>query len=421
MANKFKILVLGIGQSNFLNQLYENVIQNNSLISVDIDGYFDISRGKSENKKFLYDNHYDFKNEKIRRTQIFFELMQLLAKKLMWNVLFFELSQNSNLKEIRRVLLSFARAQYLSKKYIASGTFNLLHFHFCTPENLIYLHFIPEKIKTICSFWGSDLMRITGASNVFYMQMALKKATAITIQTRELAEILYCKYGREFSEKIEILPFTINTELYESLDDLKKGISSVRIFKEKHQIPLDKIIIAISHNAFQENNHLKIIDEISNIDADLKNKIVLILPLGYGVTNAYKEKLSNKVKEVVDIEIICLWDYFNPQDTALLRYSTDIMIQMPLSDALSGAMTEVLYAGNKVIAGSWLPYGVLRRNGVEFIEVEDFKKLSKVIENCIVNFDFQKNTINSEKIKSFLFPDTTTPQWNNLFKKVLNA
>lgn len=421
MTNKFKILVIGIGQSNFLNQLYENLIQSNSSISVDVDGYFDISRGKSENKKSIYGNHYDLKNIKIRRIRLFFELLKLFSKKLIWNVLFFELSQNSGFAQIKRVLLSFARAQYLSKRYITSGTCNLLHFHFCIPESLVYLHFIPKRMKSICSFWGSDLMRITGVSNVYYVQMALRKATAITIQTRELAEILYCKYGREFSEKVEILPFTISTELYENLDKLKNNKSKINEFKQKHRIPLDKIIIAVSHNAFEENNHLKIINEISNIDNDLKNKVALILPLGYGGTKAYRDKLISTVKGISGLEIIYLLDYFNPQDTALLRYLTDIMIQMPISDALSGAMTEVLYAGNKVIAGSWLPYGVLRRNGVEFIEIEDFKKLSKIIEDCIVDFDLQKNTANPEKIKSFLFPNTTTPQWDNLFKKVLNA
>jgi len=102
---------------------------------------------------------------------------------------------------------------------------------------------------------------------------------------------------------------------------------------------------------------------------------------------------------------------------------TDVLVQMPVSDALSAAMTEVLYAGNLVIAGSWLPYGILRRHGINYTEVTDFSELPKTLEFLIQNLDKSKLEItdNTSNIQKFLSIERTSREWISLFNNTASA
>jgi len=284
----------------------------------------------------------------------------------------------------------------------------------------MYIHFLPQNAHTICSFWGSDLMRNTGVSNVFYVAKALKKAYKITIQSEELAQILVFKYGRELQPKIVINQFTINTEIYNQIDALKDQTEIINQFKIAHRIPIDKLIISVSHNAFSANNHYKILDNLQLLAPNYKEQIALILPLGYGGNEQSIAELKTYCAAKIDIPTTILTDFFNPKNTALLRLSTHLMIQMPISDALSGAMTEVLYTGNAVITGSWLPYGILKSNKLPLIEAYDFAQLPLLVAQFIDHFEQHQrvNSNNAHAIKTFLFPDTTSKQWISLFNSM---
>lgn len=414
MMKKNKILVLGIGQSNFLNQLYENLVIDNSSLVIDIDGYRDISKGKNK-ASFQYNNYLDLKKVKIKKTALLKKVFQLLLGNFFWKIVFFEMTQGLTFKRFIDLIKEYSRIKYIAENYFGSQNYQIFHFHFCTLENLKYLYFLPEDSKSICSFWGSDLLRATGVSNVFYVELALRKASIITVQTRELAEILFCKYSRDFTQKTQCLPFTISTEIYESIDKHKLDYKIIEEFKIKYNIPLDKKVIVISHNAFKENNHIEVLKELKKLPHSIKKEITIVLPLSYGRNDKYVEEL--KAILIEDIKIILIYEYLDSKEIALLRLSTNIMIQMPISDALSGTMTEVLYAGNKVIAGSWLPYGLLRRNGIVFSEIDNFSDLVPAIVEVLNSTEITNNDL---IIKSLLFPNITTPLWNNLYKSLLD-
>ena len=50
--------------------------------------------------------------------------------------------------------------------------------------------------------------------NSLYLCFSRIKADIITIQSQELAEIIYSKYGRELKSKTSIVQFTINKKIY---------------------------------------------------------------------------------------------------------------------------------------------------------------------------------------------------------------
>ncbi len=416
MNPKKKILVLGIGQSNFLNQLYGDAQLKSANYTVDIDKFYDVSKGQVKTET-PFESKFNFDDIRVSFVQNTFNFLSFLCSVFFWEVLFFELSQKSSPKTIFTLLQKYARAKYIVNTHILPQRHTIYHFHFCTPENVMYIHFLPKNANTICSFWGSDLMRNTGVSNVFYVGKALRTATKITIQSEELAQILLFKYGRELEPKIVINQFTINTEIYNQIDALQGQTEVINQFKTAQGIPTDKLIISVSHNAFSANNHYKILDNLRQLEPRYKEQIALILPLGYGGNEQSIAELKTYCATKIDIPITILTDFFDPKHTALLRLSTHLMIQMPISDALSGAMTEVLYSGNAVISGSWLPYGILKSNKLPLIEAYDFNQLPLLVAEFCNHYEhYQRaNSSNAQAIKTFLFPDTTSKQWISLF------
>lgn len=415
MTGKKRILLLGISQSNFLSQLYGELIKKVPTFSVDIDGYYDVSKGAVQFNS-VFDQHYDFKKIKLGRVALYKAFFSFMLTPFFWEICYFELSQRKKITTLFKILFSYAWSKTMLEKEMLPLKHSIYHFHFCTPENLKFLHFFPSHAFTICSFWGSDLMRLTGVENVFYVRRALLKAKTITIQNIELAEMMYCKYGRDLATKTQIAQFTINTEIYDTIDNYRDDLQAVNSFKRQHGIPLDKIVVGIAHNAFRENNHLHIIKAIQKCPPALREQLVLLLPLGYGRSADYLQELDNYITQQDEVQCVQLHSFFGPNETALLRLATDLMIQMPVSDALSAAMTEVLYASNTVVVGAWLPYGILRRNQIQLLEAESFDELPKILETYLMNT--RPSILNTQpiKIRSFLFPDTTTAQWIKIFE-----
>ena len=420
MAKIIKILSLGISQSNFLGQLYGDLQDKYENYKVGINNYYDVTKGQVPNKKDVFIEYFKFEKEIVTRFQSIRSFIELSLTKEFWEIYFFERSQDLSIKESYYFLRSFAYDKIITEKYILKTDYNIHHFHYCTPANLKYIHHFPKDKKVICSFWGSDLMRETGVANVFYVKKALDRANVITIQNVELAEMLYCKYGRELQNKTKIIQFTIHTKIYDFIDLLRNNTERIENFKTNYNIPHDKIVITVSHNAFAANNHFNILEVLEELSSQLKSMIVVVLPLGYGRNDEYIHRLE-RYKESSKIELVLLHQFFGPKETAFLRLCTDLMIQMPISDALSGAMTEVLYAGNHVIVGAWLPYGLLRRNGINYTEIEKYNELGGVIENYLNNPTFFRDTNNTnpDNIKVVLFPDKTTADWNSLFSNLL--
>jgi hypothetical protein len=87
---------------------------------------------------------------------------------------------------------------------------------------------------------------------------------------------------------------------------------------------------------------------------------------------------------------------------------------------MNTAMLESFCSDTIMVAGSWMPYGTLRRLGIYYREIESIDKLSKEIEYLLNNIDHEKSkTLNNGKlIRDFLDYSRIAVDWTKTYIEV---
>ncbi len=415
-----RILSLGLGQSNFLIQLYSELERRDNSLSFSIDSVMEI--GENTNSNSFFENIYNFSPYQVSRSNRRRYCIPLLLSLTFWQLCLFERSLDPSSFRFIPFYLRQLNTYALVRKHILPLKFDIHHFHYCTKEHLKYLVYFPKKSNTICSFWGSDLYRNNSRKNNFYVEKALKNASKITIQTSEMADFLLQKHGDSLSHKIIIAQFVLDLNVFKSIDTYRDKIELLYDFKDQLGIEKGHIVLGVGYNANKAFNHIEILKQVHKLDKTLKQKITCVLSLTYGRKEPYLKTLKEEISKY-DFNIVCLHDYLDSQAISKLRLITDIQIQLPVSDALSSSVTEVLYAGNNVIAGSWLPYEIYERNNIELSSVDSVEELSDTLASLILTINNNLMDINKrkKKIEKVFFPEKTSRQWldmyHSLFKR----
>lgn len=299
--------------------------------------------------------------------------------------------------------------------------YDVFHFHYPTQEFIAPLDYIGNRKKTIFTIWGSDLLQESGVENYKRQYEAFNCADYITINTSEMKEIFLSKFGRQFSPKIRQAYFILNEEQFKEIDSNNNN-ETLSKFKKKHNIPFDKRIITIGYSASAKQRHLEILNVLSQLDNNIKNKIHVVIPLTYGLqfeTGEYLEKIRS-VCNNADYTTTVLTEYMTGMELIEFTVASEIKLNLRESDSMNAALIESLIAGNIVVNGAWLPYGKLRRLGVYCHEIETFEELKQLIPELVNNFEIEKRKTskNSEILRKFFSVDNIVKDWVKLFNEI---
>jgi len=250
---------------------------------------------------------------------------------------------------------------------------------------------------------------------------ALERADIITVQSSEMREIVLSKFGRPLKNKIVIIKFSLDRRVFDEISFMDK--SKQLLFQQKNKIPHDKTKIVIGHNSSRYNNHVDILD---SLDLSIfKNDVHFLFPYAYGLADEDKEKYKKEIEASLNrqhYKYTFLEEYFDYENLALLRLSSDLMIHLPESDALSGTVTELMYAGNLLVTWKWLPYRPFEEAGLYFKSIDSYDQLTDLIRKIVHNIDLEKEKCKSNKtgIELNFFPKVTGRQWAELYSRLLH-
>lgn len=406
-----KVLVLGVGQNNFLSFLYGSLKQTYPDFTITVPYFQEVEKSVPVSD-WMYDNG------SLAKSTGPFAFLQALFSILFsghfYQTFFFILFFEKKMAKAMHFLFASVKEKAF---FIANDTFGSIdtfHFHYLQYSYLRSVFFVPKSKKIVCSFWGSDLMRTSDTFNHYFVKKALERATVITCQSGEMKEIILSKFGRHLYDKIEINNFPIDEAVFSGIDTHSNNQPAITEFKDKYGFSKEKWNVVIGHNGNPQNNHLACIEALSGFTE--KEKIHIVINLCYGLPvneyDIYKSKLVSALKDS-GFSFVIVEKFFTGEELVLSRLATDVFIHVPVSDALSATLTEMMYAGISTITGAWLPYSTLRKIGLHYHEVSDFNELSHKLQPIIQHFEAekQKAKANQPLIRDYFFRKEIIEKW----------
>lgn len=406
-----KILVLGIEQNNFLSFLYSKLKSFDSTFIIAAPFIKDL------NKNVIHDS-WMYDNNLVSHKKSFLAILQsiffVVFDKHVYQTFFFILLVEKKIKKSFHFGFKHLQAKIF---FITNNNFNefeTFHFHFMQYSYLRELFLVPKGKKIVCTFWGSDLLRTNDIFNFYFVKKALNRANVITCQSLELKEIILSKFGRNLDDKIKIAIFPVDEKIYADIDLNRTQENVINTFKEKHDYSLSKTNILIGHNGSPSNNHIKIIESLKTIQN--KDKMHLIVNLNYALDAHKKLEYKAKLTQLLEqskISFVLLETFFSKEELAISRLATNVFIHMPISDALSGTMLELIYASSIVITGSWLPYKTFSNSGLNYHEVSSFDNLADKVDSIMANFKSENEIVKENKwlIQQHFFNKSIINNW----------
>lgn len=302
-----------------------------------------------------------------------------------------------------RIYLKLFR-NILIEKHIQND--DILDIHFVEPYYSKYILKLPNKI--ICTLFGSDLFRTNSEQKK--MQKPLFERADKIVLSENMVPYFESYFGSMNSK------YYYNQYGSERIDQIikQKPTFSKPEAKLRFGIPQDKLIITCGYNNKEEQQHIAIIEQTSKLPKEVKDNLFLIFPMTYGDVSA---DYINEVKNLLidsKFSFLIFEDRLSNQEIVEIRLISDITINTQTTDALASSIKEAFVAGDLVLVGDWLPYGIYEELGVKFEKI-NFENLTDVLRIHLDSFISSKNKYDENE---YIIDDFAS--WNSLTVKWLN-
>lgn len=299
----------------------------------------------------------------------------------------------------------------IAKKY---KYFDIVHIHglnYSRGNIGMWLRKYAKKI--FITVWGDEIFkkssRVLNDYHKYY-----KLVDHITVSTKAMKDCFIKNYSDIDLDKLSINKFAIG--LFDIIDECKVKYTRKELCNE-FGIDSEKYIVLVGHNGREAQRHFEITEQLCLLPEKIKNKIVLVYTMTYGVKNSeYLENLKCEAQKT-GCQYVILEDFMNEFVASKLRCISDILLHAQLTDAFSASIQECFYAGTVIINGKWLPYNEIPNYSDSVIEYEHINQLPTVLTDAIENYNIYKKNfeINKQVLRSISSREITTEAWiNNL-------
>jgi hypothetical protein len=292
-------------------------------------------------------------------------------------------------------------------------TYDIIHIHFLAPFYGQVSNEIREKCtKLAVTIWGSDFYRTTKEDKK-YQEKIIEIADNINFGNENTLKEFDDFYNNRYNQKLSVCRFGL-IQLDYIKEFMKEGKDKI---KEELKCPQNSILVTCGHNASPAQNHILLIDSLIRLKDKIPERCYFLFPMTYG-DGTIVSKVSEKLSES-GLKYMILDEFLSDEDVAKLRVVSDIMIHVQTTDQLSGSMQEYLYAGNVVIAGSWLPYEIFKNKEVYLLEVDRVEDVGEKVIYAIENLE--KLVVNCEGNKDKIWNMTSWEKaidtWESIYEK----
>lgn len=301
-----------------------------------------------------------------------------------------------------------------------SRWFEIIDFHsFTSDYGKLVLNLKEDKKSIIVTYYGSDILRANRSEKNAQFEVlknvdqirAISPAIKVIFENTELENLLQsCYLGNKNIDQIYEVAKSESKETYfKHLNtELRK-----KVFEKD-------VVVVVGNNGTKNQQHLSIINELSNIASKIKEyNCLFIFPITYGLTNSYRDKLESKL-EKAGLSYILLEDYLPQEEHISLIVLSDLFITMQTSDAFSFYVQEQIVAGTIVLYGEWLPYGALEEEGI-LLHKTSFETLAQDLLSILSEFNQTKlevENLNPSIMKTIFSWDYVSDAWKQSYNSL---
>ena len=308
-------------------------------------------------------------------------------------------------------IMNHAHIQFLKE-------YDIVNLHFVRDETAINIIDLPKNIHVVLSFWGTDLFRLKDKGDLSILKKAVKRADAITMHSREMRDFFLQIFGNNYEDKIVLSLFgnsdNITVKLVKNLSYFRSVGS--KFLRRNNIVAEDKIIIKLAYSGHKAQRHLEIIEELKNLQNDIKNDLLFILPMTYGSEKDYIDQIQSVMRSY-NFNYFIITDYMTDDESIGISAISDIMLNLRFTDAFNNSMIESLLANNILITGSWLPYRRLGEKEVFYYSIDNIKELPALLKKIYAKINSIKNKCvgNPDKVLKIVAPEYNIPNWERAF------
>ena len=421
-----KILILGSGGIQAINILCENLLRFGDF-KYQFSGINLYNPGKggiTTNYDHIDDLYEIYPETSIRN--ISRGLIIKYLKKKFTLIRFIELVFQKRFKYrlIRRHIIdTIKEADYRFRILNKISEYEVVNVHYLSEWQSEIVPLIPENIWVVITPWGSDVMATAGPKTYALQYEAMQRANAITVTGPETEQIVLSKFGRNLKSKIHYTFIGLSENTVNSLRSEKERYLDIgnSLLKRFNKNASDyKYIIKLGYSAYETQNHIAILNEMSKLPGGILSNLLFIIPMTYGeFSEGYKEKVEQCLIEKT-LNGIVLKDYLASEEAVSLSFISNIMFNLRDNDSFNNSMTESLIAGAVVFNGIWLPYKILKQKNVHYIDVYNINGMSVLFEEIISDFEShkKKSLMNAGILEGFISGKGNVENWEKALYKV---
>lgn len=275
------------------------------------------------------------------------------------------------------------------------GGYDFVHVHYLYYEVLRHAwRYKTANCKMIASWWGSDLLRKSD-NELEKCWRYLKDFDLVTTDSIDLEKAYFDRVVKNRNANAVYKRLYLGSEVADSIN--LQINNTDRILKGK-TIDKDKVVIAIGYNASKAQQHLKVVDALSDLDLELKKKIVVVLQMTYGIEDSqYLESVVTQARNA-GFETVLYDTYLSNEEVANIRIVTDIFINAQTTDAFCSTIKEYMYAKTALINASWLEYIELKEWNLYTLVFDEFSEIKGIVEGLMKEKDTNRLEKNREII-----------------------
>ncbi len=297
---------------------------------------------------------------------------------------------------------------------------DVVHVHFVEPLHLLYFWGLWKKAnRRVLTFWGSDILHAS-KMRLRFLPLFLRQADRIVFMIPNQYNYFQNIYGNRYQDKIRIVDFGNN--MIDEIDRVLDQYSKEEC-KKHFGFSLNKTVVHIGYNAFKEQQHDLILEEMKKLPEDILHSMQIVFHVSYGKGEGYEAYHNHLIELLEGMQTAYVFNdcYYKEDELAMFRRTCDLFVYGIQSDSRSASPLEYVYADSAFICPEWVAenYELLDRAGAHYYKYQKFDELKDVIMLALQELHGNRNSI-SDKSREMIRKETSwkevTPKWKELYE-----